>query len=1462
MTQELSLFLSSPGDCQQERDAVREVVGRLNSNPLLRSQFRITIEASDTDHGVPMPSSLPPQDGVDLTIKSPEECDLFVCIFRSRFGTPPSKMKDDGTPYLSGTEYEFHRARNQAKLKDGFQPYMLTYRGPLDESKLDADSVNQRKLVEEFFNGSCFFDQQGRATGAFHRFESVEEFTRQLEGHLHHYLSLCIPWLSQSFPSWLQVQRDKLVKDAGPRYTRNAHVETGIMSSFDWLLRTPAAFKKLDEALERVYKNLPFKEPPSSELKKDFKALAAKLRETEFWRDEIDFSAMEKLLERVTAAYRPLQEEAERERQKLLADGMDKYSEPARTISDRLHSLSSVIYETQQCQSLLEDNAEFATKRVILIVGPAGQGKTHTLVEQVSRCVDNGQVAVGVLGHKLMAGSELWPEMFSSLGMPTTTTAHDFLSTIDLQARQRKSVALLAFDALNETVPRSRWQAQLLGMLEEIRRFPNIAVVTAVREDYLPITLPVLSNKAAAPWVTVNHQGFAGVEAAAMARYFTAYGLEAPVFPPIIPEFTSPLYLKILCQSLENRHDHEIPTLLPSWLDVHKQWIESLEIKAKGNPELGLDALKKRIIHKTIGKIADTMLANGTTNLAREAAEQIATSTAGTTRLISFLISEQVLFETIERNSDEESVLFGYERFSDTFLAERLLSAIEKGTDGKPDVDAIRRAFAPDGRWYGYIKMDQRSPYRNRAGILRALMLLIPKRTGVELPDLLPDSDELSVYAIDDAFKDSLLWRSRREEFGGNRAHLWKLLTKDETRSLKLEYLIQLALIPGHPFDATAVIHPRLKRCKTPGERDAVWTINLPELWEEESSAIFITASWAATQNLAGIHRETAETIAILLAWCCTSSNSGLKDTATRGLCRLFKACQEIVKPILTEFENVNDAYVAESLLLAVLGVVLDSRDSAWVKEIAAAVYEQQFPKGNPRWCHLMIRHYARRIVERGVEVGLVVDEAVIRPPYNSRLALDKVPKNLKTLKKKDESKGFFRLVGSASDHDFYRYILKANSANFPFKAAPFCHSIEPVRLYVKVGRFSMGAAPRRDVFDITLAARFIIWNCIKLGWTAERFDKFDAGYQISRERIIHGARTERIGKKYQWIGWHTLQAFLTDHYPLNQRYSDAECVYDNPTQLDAEMPDPLRWLVEAPKSVAQLTGQEITEYDESEDIPVTTPWPEPSKESVTEWINTPDKAPSLSSCLFSVPAGVNHFQPGRWIRADFELTWEPAWQPGYWTLPELNINIWTLARARLVKFEDMAALKVSLSRGHVQEALAGIGRAEYPGIRKSTLDKWQSHEDALEPGFLDMTKIEHAHDYYWPVQYAHPFATLGSTDMGSAERQILLPSPWLIKQWNIALDKETGTYRQADGRVVFYNGGIIGRNNAMFASLEIVQELLQKSGWSLLWLVRGEQFAGFMPHEDFAMRIDLHGVAFLDESGYPEMLWMHQELE
>ena len=47
-----------------------------------------------------------------------------------------------------------------------------------------------------------------------------------------------------------------------------------------------------------------------------------------------------------------------------------------------------------------------------------------------------------------------------------------------------------------------------------------------------------------------------------------------------------------------------------------------------------------------------------------------------------------------------------------------------------------------------------------------------------------------------------------------------------------------------------------------------------------------------------------------------------------------------------------------------------------------------------------------------------------------------------------------------------------------------------------------------------------------ELGWTSERFEEFDSNLQSSGREAN---KAERIGKKYQWIAYHEMLAFVAD---------------------------------------------------------------------------------------------------------------------------------------------------------------------------------------------------------------------------------------------------------------------------------------------------------------------------------------------
>lgn len=75
--------------------------------------------------------------------------------------------------------------------------------------------------------------------------------------------------------------------------------------------------------------------------------------------------------------------------------------------------------------------------------------------------------------------------------------------------------------------------------------------------------------------------------------------------------------------------------------------------------------------------------------------------------------------------------------------------------------------------------------------------------------------------------------------------------------------------------------------------------------------------------------------------------------------------------------------------------------------------------------------------------------------------------------------------------------------------------------------------------FDLQQIQRYILWRVFNLGWTVERFghfDRFSTGY--------HGraaSKAERIGKKYQWIAYHEINAFISDHFQYREMFHEED---------------------------------------------------------------------------------------------------------------------------------------------------------------------------------------------------------------------------------------------------------------------------------------------------------------------------------
>lgn len=173
------VFLSSPGDVAEERARAREVLIRLQRKPLLRERVTIDVVSwNDPDAPAPMLAGLPPQDAVNRGLPTPSECDLTIVVLWARMGTPLADLrKTDGTPYRSGTEWEYLDALSAGK------PVLLYHKTArvqvdLDDPEFD-DKRAQKKLVGEFF--ATFAHPDGSLSGSYTPFETTEQFAARLE---------------------------------------------------------------------------------------------------------------------------------------------------------------------------------------------------------------------------------------------------------------------------------------------------------------------------------------------------------------------------------------------------------------------------------------------------------------------------------------------------------------------------------------------------------------------------------------------------------------------------------------------------------------------------------------------------------------------------------------------------------------------------------------------------------------------------------------------------------------------------------------------------------------------------------------------------------------------------------------------------------------------------------------------------------------------------------------------------------------------------------------------------------------------------------------------------------------------------------------------------------------------------------------------------------------------------------
>lgn len=840
---------------------------------------------------------------------------------------------------------------------------------------------------------------------------------------------------------WFAARLNEAIRTAGARYTPELNLSLPLAEKFEFFGRTswffaalnalakdireayrrlyPApvvlghqeigeAYGKLTEVLQAILPEIAtIREQPTGEL--PLKPLVQQLEQAMQLTDEL-----ENLLS--IQEFKP-----------VAAPRLEAYQStnqnPYQELRGNLHRLEAALADARH---RLEEATAITNQQLLLLSGPAGCGKTHLLCDIATQRLRTGRPTVLLMGQRFIGNSDPWTQVLQQLDL-ATSRVEEVIIALEAAAQVANSRLLLLIDALNEGNGRAIWPGNLASFLAQAVRSPWVGVVLSVRSSYVEALVPAELRAQAYP---VVHRGFAGLEYDATKSFFLHYDLELPSTPLLAPEFRNPLFLKTLCKGLKLTKQRRLPRGFHGITTAFALYLEGVN-----------------------GMLADRLDYNPRQNLVRNALEAFAQASASrderwlplteATLLIDKLlpgrghahslyhglVAEGVLTEEAprrHRKSGHKDVVFiSYERLADHLLTNILL-------DQHLDVVDPAASFAAGQPLTALYDLD----HRFHEGTVEALFIQVPERTGRELSELAPD-------VLTDwhgrAFRQSIIWRRAEAFSAATRQALRDFDRTDGETQHTLEALLTVASLPEHPFNAE-FLDRRLREDTMP-ERDAWWSIMLHHMWNTQG-AVDRLVDWAwgvsATTSLDSL---AVELCAITLAWLFTCPNRSLRDRATKGLANLLTGRLMIASRLVERFADVNDPYVAERVYAAAYGAAMRSYDRDEVGQLAHRVYEIVFAAQTPS-VHLLLRDYARGIVERALYLGaeLVIAVERIRPPYRSTWPAIPTAEEVDRLfpdspaKWRDKDSGAWahdRIKSSVMADDFGRYVIDPRLADW-----------------------------------------------------------------------------------------------------------------------------------------------------------------------------------------------------------------------------------------------------------------------------------------------------------------------------------------------------------------------------------------------------------------------------------------------
>lgn len=730
-----------------------------------------------------------------------------------------------------------------------------------------------------------------------------------------------------------------------------------------------------------------------------------------------------------------------------------------------IESVIDLIQKYFHCVSISESQG-------LNVYGVAGSGKTFRLCNVAEK-----------LSHITNTYMFFGTDFFDSED-PLDTIAHKLgwynenpFDELDNMMKRNSKYAIFIIDGINEGAGMYFWQNKLPVLMNRMKKWSNLKLTISHREyarnDVMEDVLTMDNS--------VRIQGFKD-RAEALKIFFKHYMISAPIEDYIgIVEFGNPLFLKIFCQAYDSLsyEDRKSVNRLAIYRSYLYQRNKNVSIGADIDPRANLTS-------KFMYRLAEMSLSQYRCgDIPREKAKRhsyrLCPYRTWKNDLLNNTLIENLLMEYTTRG-EEELITFEYDSMGDFLKADRLLNRKCDDHDKMITLLSLCKVL--------YDKKDHQTDKNKIFNfIVSFLSVWNPNKDFWNKQDFLNGM-------MTGALLSSISLRSIRDKHSTLESSVIAKILQLNPNYLGPDLILKNFNV--YKTNLLNEVHNTLKNM-TMAERDFIWSTDVNKLYDGEQYIDLLGSITLSTD-------EDKQRLLIIECWMLTTSYPSIRNYLIRKIENQLESGNiRFIFELIDMFHEVNDPYIMQGIYSAIYGVLLNSREVDLALEVSKRIIQYHYPESGIAPNDYVLRHWTLKILEWSDHItGDSSFWNSAQPPYNTG-------ENLFAFSEDDLPDDFFgntqgakALSNSLFYGDFYRYVIGGNSA----KISRDLEKEDGSTIFLK---------------DVAKAIAYQIRD--RYGWNDD-LGNYDA--QVPYESR-HTHNTERIGKKYQWLGLSEVYAYLLD---------------------------------------------------------------------------------------------------------------------------------------------------------------------------------------------------------------------------------------------------------------------------------------------------------------------------------------------